>query len=35
MVDQVNVDEHPTLADLGSRYLPGLGFALQSDRMNP
>jgi hypothetical protein len=34
MVDQVNVHEHPALADLGAGYLPGLGLALQGHRMN-
>jgi len=26
--DEVNVDEHPALADLGARYLPGAGLLL-------
>jgi hypothetical protein len=35
MLDQVNVHEHPALADLRAGYLPGLGFALQGHGMNP
>jgi hypothetical protein len=32
--DQVNVDEHPALADLGARYFPGASFLLQRHRMD-
>jgi hypothetical protein len=35
MVDQVNVHEHPALADLGAGDFSGLGFALQGHGMNP
>lgn len=34
MLDQVNLDEDPAFTDLGSRYLPGLGFTQERDRMN-
>lgn len=34
MLDQVNVDEHPALADLRARNLAGAGLLLQRDRMN-
>jgi hypothetical protein len=32
--DQVNVDEHPALADLGAGYLAGAGLLLQRYGMN-
>jgi hypothetical protein len=32
--DQVNVDEHPALADLRARNLAGAGFFLQRHRVN-
>jgi hypothetical protein len=32
--DQVNVDEHPTLPDLGAWNLAGAGFLLQRHRVN-
>jgi len=34
MFDQVNLDEYPALADLGTGYHPCLCFSLQSDWMN-
>jgi hypothetical protein len=34
VLDQVNVDEHPALTDLGARYFPGAGFLLQRYRMD-
>jgi len=32
--DEVNVDEHPALADLGAGDLAGAGLLLQRHRMN-
>jgi hypothetical protein len=32
--DQVNVDEHPALADLGAGNLAGAGFLLQRHRVS-
>jgi hypothetical protein len=32
--DQVNVDEHPALADLGAGNLAGAGLLLQRHRVN-
>jgi hypothetical protein len=32
--DEVNVDEHPALADLRARYLTGAGLLLQRHRVN-
>jgi hypothetical protein len=32
--DEVNVDEHPALPDLGPGYLPGAGLLLQRYRMD-
>jgi hypothetical protein len=32
--DEVNVDEHPALADLGARYLAGAGLLLQRHRVD-
>jgi hypothetical protein len=32
--DQVNVDEHPTLADLGAGYFSRAGLFLQRHRVN-
>jgi hypothetical protein len=34
MLDEVNVDEHPALADLGAGNLPGTRLFLQRYRMN-
>ncbi|HXL84945.1 MAG TPA: hypothetical protein VN989_12610 [Casimicrobiaceae bacterium] len=34
MFDQVNVDEHPALADLRARNLASAGFILQRHRVN-
>jgi len=34
VLDQVNLDEDPTFADLGSRYLAGIGLVQQRDRVN-
>ena len=34
MLDQVNLHEHPALADLGPRYRTGAGLDLQGDWMN-
>jgi len=34
MLDQVNFEEDPTLADFGPRYLATSRFLLQRDRMN-
>jgi hypothetical protein len=34
VLDQVNVDEHPALADLGAGNLAGAGLLLQRHRMD-
>jgi hypothetical protein len=34
VLDEVNVDEHPALADLGAGNLAGAGLLLQRHRMN-
>jgi hypothetical protein len=34
VLDQVNVDEHPALADLRTGNLAGAGFLLQRHRVN-
>ena len=34
MFDEVNVDEHPALADLRAGYLPGASLLLQRHRMD-
>jgi hypothetical protein len=34
VLDQVNVEEHPALADLGARNLAGASFLLQRHRVN-
>lgn len=34
VVQQINLDEYPALADLGAGYLSGPGFFLQGHRVN-
>jgi hypothetical protein len=34
VLDQVNVDEHPALADLRSGYFPGASLLLERHRMD-
>jgi hypothetical protein len=34
VLDEVNVDEHPALADLGAGNLAGAGLLLQRHRVN-
>jgi hypothetical protein len=34
VLDEVNVDEHPALADLGAGYFSRAGLLLQRHRMN-